>query len=320
MDSQSIPFKYLFCTTCEKEVRRKPAIGRDGNLCLKVFCNKDCYGEHRRKIALKRAKPCGYCGKIAPVAGGSGNASQKSHYCDKDCWKSAKKAKPKKCVNCKAIFTPVKWNASYGGFVSYNAGKTCSAECHNLWIRNNPERKAKISAAFFGDKHPNWQGGKSRMDRGYRGPNWKKQREKALDRDGGCCIDCGINEDESMKKYKSKLHVDHIVPYHNFNDYKKANKLDNLATRCTSCHRKSESKRSMIQSILPLGGNDERFGHRGKLIGSKCHSAKLSEHEVSLIKRKIREGCVQRKLANEYGVSFAAISSIANGHTWRHVT
>jgi hypothetical protein len=53
-----------------------------------------------------------------------------------------------------------------------------------------------------------------------------------------------------------------VVPFHNFNSYKKANALSNLQCRCASCHKRAESKRGMVQMVLPMQDSANRM-HKG---------------------------------------------------------
>jgi hypothetical protein len=74
-----------------------------------------------------------------------------------------------------------------------------------------------------GENSPTWKGGYE----DYRGPNWKRQRKLALERDGFCCQKCGAIE---------PLQVHHIRPYQTFDNYLEANELNNLVTLCKTCH------------------------------------------------------------------------------------
>jgi len=78
---------------------------------------------------------------------------------------------------------------------------------------------------FSGENNPNWSGGNSSI---YYGKNWEEQRAKVIDRDNQKCQICG--EDKEL------LHVHHIKPFKDFENYKKANELANLKTLCASCH------------------------------------------------------------------------------------
>jgi 5-methylcytosine-specific restriction endonuclease McrA len=76
-----------------------------------------------------------------------------------------------------------------------------------------------------------------------------RTEKKALKRDNYKCKNCGIGQEEHKKKYKTELHVDHIIPRKKFVNekdyffYKKANRLTNLQTLCVKCHREIEVKK-----------------------------------------------------------------------------
>lgn len=114
---------------------------------------------------------------------------------------------------------------------AYKEGSTrfCSQECMVTWR----------SQKYSGENHPRWK------DNGayYRGPNWRRQREKARERDDNECQECGSDD---------QLQVHHIVPYESFNDYEKANRLQNLITLCVSCHHKLEWGSITVQSELSV--------------------------------------------------------------------
>jgi len=206
------------------------------------FCSRSCYDKYREE-----SRPlCDHCGKRVK-AGYQKKA--KRHYCSPECRAIGMKPKPRPCINCGAMMVPVKYNSSAGRFVAYDAGKTCSAKCHNEWIRNNEERKEKISKAFTGSKHPNWQGGKSAFNKScHRGPGWERIARKVRERDGNICQICGKTEDENGRA----LDVHHIIPYHNLNNHRKANMMKNLITLCKSCHRREDNKVEQKQIILPF--------------------------------------------------------------------
>jgi DEAD/DEAH box helicase domain-containing protein len=83
------------------------------------------------------------------------------------------------------------------------------------------------------------------------GPDWQRQRQMALERDGHRCRSCGATG-------SALLHVHHIRPFRDFgyvrdvNDMdRQANELDNLITLCSSCHRRAEAGQ---QTRSALGG------------------------------------------------------------------
>ncbi len=55
------------------------------------------------------------------------------------------------------------------------------------------------------------------------------------------------------------------------------------------------------------------------VYGGACPSAKLSDEEVTQIKKDLRQGMTQGETSRRFGVSNAAINAIARGRTWIHV-
>lgn len=72
------------------------------------------------------------------------------------------------------------------------------------------------------------------------GPNWTKQRNRCLDRDGRQCRVCGVDGSELDRE----LAVHHITPRTRFDDgdWRAMNDLSNLVTLCHSCHGRFERK------------------------------------------------------------------------------
>jgi DEAD/DEAH box helicase domain-containing protein len=96
------------------------------------------------------------------------------------------------------------------------------------------------------------------------GPNWPQQRDAARARDGYRCSQCGAPEREDRRH-----DVHHITPFRVFgyvpgvNDaYELANRLENLVTLCSACHRRVERARGargalsglayLLQNLAPL--------------------------------------------------------------------
>jgi len=95
------------------------------------------------------------------------------------------------------------------------------------------EWRRKQSDSHHGAKCYRWRGGSVN----YRGPNWQQQRRKARKRDNYTCQDCGVTE----ASLGQELNVHHLRPYHEFDDnWKEANKLDNLISLCLPCHIRAE--------------------------------------------------------------------------------
>ena len=72
--------------------------------------------------------------------------------------------------------------------------------------------------------------------RGYRDPNYHRERAAVLKRAGGRCERCGA---------KSKLEVDHVIPLSKAKsdaDIKLLNLRGNLRALCIPCHRMKTQK------------------------------------------------------------------------------
>ena len=74
------------------------------------------------------------------------------------------------------------------------------------------------------------------------GPEWPRIRAAVRARDEHRCQMCGAPENSRQHE------VHHKTPFRSFRaadgapDLQRANRLDNLATLCPSCHRKAPSK------------------------------------------------------------------------------
>ncbi len=80
-------------------------------------------------------------------------------------------------------------------------------------------------------------------DRNDYGPGWPALRSLVLQRDHYACQVCGAGENIEP------LHVHHKVPLRSFASLEQANRLDNLITLCSKCHRRAETQ-VMIRSGL----------------------------------------------------------------------
>lgn len=91
-----------------------------------------------------------------------------------------------------------------------------------------------------GEDHPCWNGGHA----GYYGPNWGRQRKKALERDDFQCVGCGRSREGQYELWGSDLEMHHKRPLTTFpfvddeynRDWEEANALSNLMTCCNACH------------------------------------------------------------------------------------
>lgn len=251
------------CDRCGAQVVRTKGKRRDGTRSDGIFCGRECYDAHRAEAVAARDRACRKCGHAFRPH------TATTMYCSHACRVNAKRPDPVECVNCRCTFTALKWFPNRGRFATISYAKTCSKDCETAWQSNNEDRKQKIGAAFKGDKHPNWQGGKALLNStSHRGPNWQSQRKKALMRNGYKCVDCDMTDEESKERFGRSLDVDHVVPFHNFGNSKKANRLSNLECRCASCHRLAEAKRVSVQMVLPFAAAERKARHAAREPGA----------------------------------------------------
>lgn len=241
------------CAHCNADVLGKSKSSRrNGALSENIFCNRICYDAFKADLKNKVLRRCAGCDNEISRAHGHGTNAK---YCSNDCKLNHKKSKDRHCISCGVWFSSLKWNNTIGRLVADNFRKTCSEECYINQIKTNQERKDKISQAFQGAKHPNWQGGSSYMEANkFRGSNWQVIRQKIIKRDDFKCIQCGLTREQHYEKYGRDLSVNHIKPFHQFGGKNElANKPSNLETLCDSCHTKADwqyRKSNSIQQIL----------------------------------------------------------------------
>jgi DEAD/DEAH box helicase domain-containing protein len=87
------------------------------------------------------------------------------------------------------------------------------------------------------------------------GPNWPKQRQRARERDGFRCRNCGRPEAPGREH-----DVHHLQPFRTFDyrpgenaSYLLANRLSNLITLCPECHPKVEAVHAVKGTLQGLG-------------------------------------------------------------------
>jgi len=222
----------FICSYCGKEVRKGKRKKRNGETADNIFCNLECYLKfhaHKYKDCV-----CKYCGKHFDERNVTDRAT--NEFCSNDCMRKYRaQNKIQYCIICGQAFFPFTFEKSKNTTILDTTIVTCSDKCkEELHQRNEELRRDRISAAFTGRKHPNWQGGRNR----YRGENWAMQRRLARIRDNFSCQRCGLNKKQIKKKYGGFPDVHHIKPYYEFNnDWETANKLENLVCLCPSCHQ-----------------------------------------------------------------------------------
>lgn len=242
------------CANCEKQIVRNPSTKRNGEKADKVYCDRKCYNEHRASIRDRITGQCKNCATDLSIAI-TGSAS--SVYCSMECRVEHKRPEPRPCVNCKVVFEPIRYNKTDDRYVWDDSARICSNQCLREFYRTNQDRKDKISAAFTGDKHPNWQGGSSHHLGRFRGSDWQLLRGKVMKRDKYKCKHCGIGKKEQLELYGRMFSVNHIIPFHQLSgNTVAANKMSNLETLCDSCHTKADwayRKTNPMQGVLSFG-------------------------------------------------------------------
>jgi DEAD/DEAH box helicase domain-containing protein len=79
------------------------------------------------------------------------------------------------------------------------------------------------------------------------GPGWNRLREAVRARDGYRCQVCGAPENGRQHD------VHHKVPFKSFTSIAEANRMDNLVTLCSACHRQAEQNVRMRSGLAGLG-------------------------------------------------------------------
>lgn len=225
------------CDNCGDMTYKRPAkIERNDH----QFCSTECYhdfgrpdmqGEnnpnHKEKVTLS-CEVCGDAFEVYPYR------ADDARFCSSECNADYNRGRTGEdhpqweggipehtCQNCGETFERYD---SKGKDCEY-----CSKDCYR-------EASEEI---FAGDGNPVWRGGRVENY----GPNWDDQREKALERDGRTCQDCGKHADEMDRS----PHVHHKKRLGWFKEeydapewYRKGNAVDNLVTLCPTCHANRE--------------------------------------------------------------------------------
>lgn len=247
-----------FCVVCGEDITKKKG---------KKYCSMQCSGIGSRKDLLKFK--CPQCGiAFERKTKGEGKRQFCSSVCSNRYNNKEDKTKKKEytCKFCKnkfidwvyrnTIFCSNICKSKYGArqpkpkarkpesfvtkscevcnkkytvhkiFTEKRNSRFCSKEC----------RAVQKSIDMTGEGNHNYIPPHLRAKPIKYGKNWKSQSSKARKRDNYTCQKCG--DVWSKDKYDKKFHVHHIVSVREFDDYRDANKLNNLVTLCPSCHRK----------------------------------------------------------------------------------
>jgi hypothetical protein len=207
------------------------------------FCSRSCSSA----AAVRTRPPCRVCG-VRPTALGFKTCSAACGY---ELRKQS--VRPRPCPECGTEFRPAPSALGRG------AGKHCSMACYRIAHARRPafievacaqcgakfrRTQAAIkrvdhsfcsltcsTAYYSGENAVGWRGGKQP---GYRGPGWPRLAEAIRERDGFRCRRCGKHQDDE----RTRLSVDHVIPYRSFDNREEANQPTNLVALCRSCHSK----------------------------------------------------------------------------------
>lgn len=128
----------------------------------------------------------------------------------------------------------------------------CSARgCNTVWYSlrsqrycNDHKHKANSNSTTSTKKKKKKSQQSTKSSDGYydrhKGPKWRENRWRAKFRDGFQCVECGITESQHRHRkdlWGRGLHVHHITPVREYDDYSDAHVLDNLETVCDACHK-----------------------------------------------------------------------------------
>ena len=281
---------------------------RSGKKQASRFCSRACYlvwhANHRKVDCV-----CLSCNKAFQIRR-SHTKNGGGQCCSWACRVAHKRPKSRECRQCGYLFSPIEYRQGTKKLLIIvdNSRVICSEKCLNQFYRTNEARKLKISEAFGGKKHPMWKGGLSQGNRGYRGPHWRMIRRKVRKLQKHCCARCGKHEDELGQA----LDVNHIEPWHNFTDHRKANALSNLEGLCKSCHMAKE-QRTNVQLALFLGEGKKGYS------GSRCYQAKFSTQQIMGIRSLSKQGITTKDIAKQYNVSHQVIWGIVTNRTYKDV-
>lgn len=225
--------KTYVCQQCGKEFRRYPCDKRNG-----TFCSLACYHNSMRKsVEIK----CGYCDKVfsrKPYKIKDGKS-----YCSRGCSSKSQITRVnKKCSTCGVDFSIESGRVREHNF--------CCKKCSNKFPRTawnkgthfsptagkelSQEHREKISLAQKGEKHWNWQNGKTSISRRIRvSMEYRSWRSKIYKRDNYTCQYCGT--------VGAELNAHHIEEFSK-NENRRFD-VDNGITLCAPCHYALHGKR-----------------------------------------------------------------------------
>lgn len=200
-------YKTNICEFCGKEFQV------DGRHKNRKFCSKVCLSSNRK--ATKEKYYCQRCGQEILY---KTNRVYKRSYCD-ECLPLIRSERQKNRIEAKCGWCGKPLQIIPANYRS-DGKNYCDIHCMSLDYQQR----------FSGENSPTWKGGKKH----YSG-QWHRQAARARERDDYRCQLCGLSEKEH--KNGRKLDVHHIKSYRDFEDPVQANRLGNLVSLCSQCHR-----------------------------------------------------------------------------------
>lgn len=203
------------CQQCGKTFAEKACRERK-------FCSKACaYKGRVKKEPQELQKICEHCHQVFGVPS-THTGLTKQRFCSRTCFNEFKRKQtpPCTCKNCGKQFQTLP---------SKKARMYCSPECYIDYKKTHrPYHLFKGEANLYG-------------------LNWFDQREIRRKLDNYECQNCGVHERDLIQQ----LHVHHIVPFRTFGieRYEEANRIDNLISLCSICHKTLENKPEIVSAI-----------------------------------------------------------------------
>lgn len=167
-------------------------------------------------------------------------------FCSQSCWAKREISRETREKQSAAKLGKIPWNKG----VAMWKDKTHPRGTLGMKIERQSatdETKKKLSLAHLGkklpdrsgDKHWNWQGGRSSETvRARASAEYKSWRKSVFERDDYTCQICGV--------HGGCLHADHIVPFSV--DIDKRFDLENGRTLCVTCHKETDTYGAKVLS------------------------------------------------------------------------
>lgn len=152
------------------------------------------------------------------------------------CWRRMIRSKPSEAIRPNWRFCSFACKQSFCNAVNPYGRRTQSpSERSARSISALGKPNLKLRSAIKGDKHWNWQGGKTREVTSIRNSaQYKDWRRDIFERDNYTCQECGARNGNGFKVI---LNADHVKPFAYFPEFRFD--LCNGRTLCLPCHIKT---------------------------------------------------------------------------------